>query len=74
MSKPLSKRNHYMESPDYTPDLGVELQHEYTKLIAVYHTLDGIAERVGCDAFYGALRILGAIIPRIEEIYEAIPE
>jgi hypothetical protein len=80
MTIPLSKRNYYMESPVYKPDPALELQLEYTKLIAAYHALDGISERVDAigdresNIFHGALRIIEAIIPRIEEIQEAIPQ
>lgn len=77
MTIPLSKRNAYRESPEYVPSPATELQHEYTKLIAAYSALDGIAERVdigdhNSNVFYGALRIIETIIPRIGEIQEAI--
>lgn len=79
MASPLSKRNEYMESPDYTPDPALELQYEYTKLVAAFHALYGISEHIdiaigerNSNIFYGALRIIEAIIPRIEEIQEAI--
>jgi hypothetical protein len=80
MAKPLTKRNDYRESPDYTPDPATELNFEHTKLIAAYYTLDSICEKVAAydgleresEAFYGALRIMEAIIPRIRQIQEAI--
>lgn len=82
MAKAIPKRNSYMESPDYMPDPATELQVEHTKLIAAFHTLDGLAERISTktdeldkrdlEALYGSLRILDGIIPRIEQIQEAL--
>lgn len=77
MTATLSKRNAYRESPEYIPDPATELKYEYTKLIAAYYALDGVAERVDIDdhnsnVFCGALRIIEDIIPRIGQIQEAI--
>ena len=73
----LPKRNDYMESPNYTPEPAIELQLEYTKLVAVFHALDSISETANLetkdsDIFYGSLRIMESIIPRIRQIQAAM--
>ncbi len=73
----LPKRNDYMESPNYVPDPATELQIEFTKLAAVFHALDSIAETANLEPkhseiFYGSLRIMESIIPRIRLIQEAM--